>query len=125
LSAEQLTALRYICVLAIYLSSTSEVFVQGLGQTLWPPMILALLSVGGMFLGIVLQIRAFLFLGAGFVLLSIVSMVWHASIAIDHTWPWWAFGIGLGVCILIFFGFFEKQRPEIQRWVNSLQQWDN
>jgi hypothetical protein len=124
LTSEQLTTLRYVCVLAIYLSSASEVFVRGIGESLWPPMILALLSVAGVFLGIVLRIRAFLFLGSGFVLLSIISMVWHASIAIDHTWPWWAFGIGLGICILVFFGFFEKQRSEIQRWVDSLQRWE-
>jgi len=124
LSSGQLTALRYASILVIYLSSTSEIFIRGVGQTLWPPMILASLSVAGVFLGIMLRVRAFLYLGSSFVMLSIVSMVWHARVAIDHTWPWWAFGIGSGICILIFFGAFEKQRPEIMRWIEQLQKWE-
>ena len=101
LKPAQLAALRYACVLVIYLSSTSEIFLRGVGESLWPPMILAALSVAGVFVGIILQVRAFLYLGTSFVLLSVVSMVWHAQRAIDHVWPWWAFGIGLGICILV------------------------
>jgi hypothetical protein len=124
LSANQLAALRYVSVLVIYLSSTSEIFIRGIGQELWPPMVLCGLSVAGVFLGIVLQVRAFLYLGAGFVLLSITSMIWHASRAIQHVWPWWAFLICLGLGILTLFGLFEKKRPEITRWIERLQQWE-
>lgn len=124
LKPAQLAALRYACVLVIYLSSTSEIFLRGIGESLWPPMVLAALSVAGVFVGIVLQVRAFLYLGTTFVLLSVLSMVWHAQRAIQHVWPWWAFGIGLGICILVIFGLFEKKRPEITAWVRELQQWD-
>lgn len=120
----QLAALRYACVLVIYLSSTSEIFLRGVGESLWPPMILAALSVAGVFVGIMLQVRAFLYLGTSFVMLSVITMVWHAQRAIDHVWPWWAFGIGLGICILVLFGLFEKKRPEITAWVRQLQQWE-
>jgi hypothetical protein len=124
LSEEQLAALRYIGVLVIYLSSTSEIFIRGVGESLWPPMILAGLAVTGVFVGILLQIRAFLYLGTGFVLLSVISMVWHAARAIQHVWPWWAFGIGLGIFILVVFALFEKNRDEISRWIDRLQQWE-
>ncbi|MCL4204336.1 MAG: hypothetical protein KJ000_17775 [Pirellulaceae bacterium] len=124
LTGEQLTALRYASMLVIYVSSTSEMFLRGIGSSLWPPMILASLSVAGMLLGIALRIRAFLYLGASFVLLSVVSMVWHAAKAIEHSWPWWAFGIGLGVAILALFAVFEKKRPDIIRWAESMRQWD-
>ena len=124
LTGEQLTALRYASMLMIYVSSTSEMFLRGIGSSLWPPMILASLSVAGMLLGIALRIRAFLYLGASFVLLSVISMVWHAAKAIEHSWPWWAFGIGLGVAILALFAVFEKKRPEIIRWAESMRQWD-
>ena len=124
LGAGQLAALRYASILVIYLSSTSEIFIRGVGQSLWPPIILATLAVAGVFLGIMLRVRAFLYLGSSFVLLSIVSMVWHARVAIDHTWPWWAFLIGLGICILVFFGALEKRRSEIMRWIEHLQQWE-
>jgi hypothetical protein len=123
LSSAQLTALRYASILMIYLSSTSEIFMD-MGKHLWPPMILAGLSVAGVFLGIVLRVRAFMYLGSSFVMLSIVSMVWHAHVAINHTWPWWAFGVSLGMCILILFGVFEKKRPEMTRWVEELQKWE-
>jgi hypothetical protein len=46
LSDEQLTALRYASMLVIYVSSTSEMFLRGIGSSLWPPMVLASLSVG-------------------------------------------------------------------------------
>jgi hypothetical protein len=125
LTAQQMAALRYAAVLVIYLSSTSEIFLRGIGQELWPLMLLAGLSVAGFFLGIILRVRSFLYLGASFVLLSVISMVWHAHVAIQHSWPLWAFCIGLGVCILILFGVFEKQRPQITAWIERIQQWEN
>jgi len=124
LKPAQLAAVRYFSVLVIYLSSTSEIFLRGIGDSLWPPMVLASLSVAGVFVGIIFRVRAFLYLGTGFVLLSVVTMVWHAARAIQHVWPWWAFGIGLGICILVLFGLFEKKRPEITAWARQLQQWE-
>jgi hypothetical protein len=124
LSSNQQATLRYVSILVIYLSSTSEIFVRGIGESLWPPIILAGLSVAGVFLGIILRVRAFLYLGTSFVLLSVVSMVWHAQREFQHSWPWWAFGIGLGICILVLFAVFEKQRPQIMRWIDRVQQWD-
>jgi len=123
LSSGQLTALRYASILMIYLSSTSEIFID-MGEHLWPPMILAGLSIVGVFLGIAFRVRAFMYLGFSFTMLSIVSMVWHAHVAINHTWPWWAFGVSLGIGILTLFGVFEKKRPEIMQWIEQLQQWD-
>ncbi len=124
LTPQQMAALRYAAVLVIYLSSTSEIFLQGIGQELWPLMLLAGLSVAGFFLGIILRVRSFLYLGASFVLLSVISMVWHAHVAIQHSWPLWAFGIGLGICILVLFGVFEKQRPQLTAWIERIQQWE-
>lgn len=124
LTSQQLSALRYACVLVIYVSSTSEIFLRGVGDSLWPPMLLALLSVAGVLLGMVLQVRAFLYLGSTFVLLSVVSMVWHTQRAVGHVWPWFAFGIALGLAILCLFGLFEKKRPEMTRWIESLRSWE-
>ena len=57
-----------------------------------------------------LRVRAFLYLGSSFLLMSIVAMVWNAQRMVGHTWPWWAFGISLGLVILVIFGLFEKYR---------------
>ena len=124
LTDAQLTSLRYASVLVVYVSSTAEMFLRGIGSSLWPPMILASLSVAGVLVGMALRIRAFLYLGTSFVLLSVISMVWHAAQAIQHSWPWWAFGIGLGMAILTMFAAFEKKRVEILRWIETMKQWD-
>ncbi len=85
---------------------------------------LAALSVIGMLAGMMLQVRAFLYLGSVFLLTSVVTMVAHAQQSLDHVWPWWAFGIGLGTAILVMFGLFEKRRNDMQSMTGRLREWD-
>ncbi len=103
-------AIRYLALAVIYVSSTSEVFIAGLGDQLWPPMILAVLSVAGMLAGMLLKSRVAVGMGVVFLLLSVTAMVAHAQRRIGHVWPWWAFGITLGIIILSLFGYFERRR---------------
>jgi hypothetical protein len=124
LTDEQVTGLRYLCITIIYVSSTGDMFITGVAESLLMPMILAGLSVAGAFTGIALRIRAFLYMGLSFLLLSIVSMVWHAARNINHVWPWWAFGIGLGLAILTVLGVFEKKRTEVQGWLGEFRTWE-
>ncbi len=123
-----MTSVRYICVMIIYLSSAGEMFmklvVPGGPEDWLRPIILASLAVVGIFAGILLRVRAFLYLGASFLLLSIVAMVWNAGRLVQHTWPWWVFGITLGLAILVVFGVFEKHRREVQSLIERLRQWD-
>jgi hypothetical protein len=124
LDANTLTAIRYLATIVIYVSSTSEIFIRGVGETLWPPMILLGLAVAGALLGIMLRIRAFLYLGTSFTLLALITMVWHSSLAIGMIWPWFAFGIGTGIAILVLFGVFDKKRPEVLLLIDRLRQWE-
>lgn len=124
LTTEQLTATRYFATIIIYLSSTSEIFIHAAPGELWPPMILAALAVAGALLGIVLRIRAFLYLGVSFTLMALISMVWHAARAIDQTWPWWAFGFGLGIALLVLFALFEKKKEEIKLLIAKMRSWE-
>jgi hypothetical protein len=124
LDPKVLASLRYFAITMIYVSSTGEMFHHGIGKTLWLPMVLAGLSVLGVLAGIVLRVRAFLYLGTSFLSLSIVSMVWHASRSIGHVWPWWVFLFTLGVGLLTLFGVFEKKRPEVLALVGSLREWE-
>ncbi len=124
LKEEMLSAIRYGALIVIYVSSTFEIFLHHADKSLWPPVILALLSLAGALAGVLLRIRAFLYLGAIFTLLAMVSMVWHAARAIEHVWPWWAFGIGMGIAILTLLALFEKNRPQVQALVLRLRQWD-
>jgi hypothetical protein len=124
LSEAQLTALRYICVTLIYVSSTGEMFISGAGRSPWHPMVLATLSIIGVMAGMLMRVRAFLYLGSSFLFLSIVSMVWHAAQAIDKVWPWWVFGLVMGVVLLVLFGVFEKKRNEVLRVFGRLKEWE-
>ena len=124
LTTQQRTAIRYACVFTIYLSSTAEILITGIGQQLWPPMVLALLSIAGMAAGIMLQVRSFLFVGVSFLFVAVIAMVSHAQQSLDHVWPWWAFGILTGAGILVVFGLFEKRRNDLVRLGNQMREWD-
>jgi len=124
LTTEQLTAARYIATIVIYLSSTSELFIHSDPEDLWPPIILASLSVAGALAGIILRIRAFLYLGAAFTLMAMINMVWHAAAFIEQTWPWWAFGFSLGIALLVLFAVFEKKKEEVKLLIARMRSWE-
>jgi len=102
--------LRYVGVGMIYLASSADMFVAGVGQSVWLPVILALFCVFGVLAGIMMRVRAFLFLGVGFLLLDIFAMIWHAAVDLQQTWVWYVSGIVLGVAILAIFAVFEKRK---------------
>jgi hypothetical protein len=124
LTAAQLASIRYVAVSMIYVSSAVEMLRLGIGQSLWPPVILIALAIAGVFLGIALQVRAFLYLGSIFVVVGMFSMVAHAARSIQHVWPWWAFGIAMGTMILVVFGWFESRRTQMRALVERLRKWE-
>jgi hypothetical protein len=80
-------ALRYAGLLLVYLSSTADLFLTGLGRGVQLPIALALLAVAGVLLGTLLRVRAFLFLGVTFLPLGVFAQVWHAAVARAQTGP--------------------------------------
>jgi hypothetical protein len=116
-------ALRYAGLLLIYLSSTADMFITGLGQSVLLPVVLTVLSVLGVLMGILLRVRAFLFLGVTFLFLVVFSQIWHAAVDQAHTWVWWVSGIVLGVAILTLFAFFEKRRNDVLKMIDELKRW--
>ena len=58
--------------------------------------------------------RAFIYLGVGFLLLDIFSMIWHAAVNLHQTWVWYASGIVLGVLVLGLFAYLEKRRTHAE-----------
>lgn len=115
IGAAAAASIRYLALAVIYVSSTSEIFIQGIGKNLAPPMILATLALLGMFAGMALKVREYIFLGALFLLVAMFTMVWHAQQQLNHVWPWWAFGISLGIGTLVFFAIFEQRRNQRRR----------
>jgi hypothetical protein len=124
LPAEGAQALRYLGISLIYVASTADLFLTGLGNSLWLPIVLAALCVAGVLLGILLRVRAFLYLGVGFLLVDVFSMIWHAAVDRSHTWLWWASGIVLGAAILALFALFEKRRNDVMAMLDRFRQWE-
>jgi len=124
LTAAQLRFVRYCCLMVVYVSSTADIFLNGVKDHPWLPLVLAVLSVGGVMLGILFRLRAFLFLGTTFLAVSIITMIYYASADLHWTWLWYVAGIGLGASILILFALFEKKRTEMVALVDGLKRWE-
>lgn len=124
LSEDQMTGARYLSLLTIYVSSTADIFINGVVNSPWLPLILGAFSLAGVFAGIVFRIRGLLMLGATFLLLSIVTMIWYASDNFGWTWLWYVAGIVTGATIIFMFAVFEKKRSEVLRVVEGLKDWD-
>ena len=125
LPRRQLAAGRYMATGSIYVASTAEVFVQGISEAPWLPIVLAGLSVLGIFAGIALRIRAMLWLGAMFLCVAMFTEIWHAAVDLAQTWIWYASGIVMGVLILTMFALFEKRREQLKGLVSTLKNWDD
>ena len=124
LSEDQLTGVRYLSLVTIYVSSTADIFINGVANSPWLPLILGAFSLAGVFAGIVFRIRGLLLLGALFLLLSIVTMIWYASANFGWTWLWYVAGIVTGATIIFMFAVFEKKRGEVLRVVEGLKDWE-
>jgi hypothetical protein len=120
----QLSAgLRYLGICMIYVSSTADLFMAGLGTNIVLPIVLAVLSLAGILLGMLLRVRAFLFLGISFLFLDVFTMIWHAAYDLKQTWVWWVSGIVLGAAILTLFAVFEKRRNDVLHMIEEIKQW--
>jgi len=125
LPREQLAAGRYLATGSIYVASTAEIFIQGISTAPWLPIVLAGLSICGIFVGIAFRIRAMLWLGLMFLCVAMFSVIWHAAVDLAQTWVWYVSGIVMGVLILTIFALFEKRREQLKGLVSKLQTWDD
>jgi hypothetical protein len=113
LAEEQLKVVRYAALMVIYVSSTADIWINGVRENPWLPLVLAVLAVGGVMVGILLRVQSFLFLGTLFLVVAISSMIHYAAVTAGSNWPWMVAGIGLGVAIVAVFGMFEKKKQEM------------
>ncbi len=124
LPREQVVASRYMATTSIYVASTAEVFIQGIAEAPWLPIVLAGLSIAGIISGIALRIRAMLWLGSMFLCVAMFTVIWHAAVDLEQTWVWYVSGIVMGVLILTMFALFEKRREQLKGLVSKLQTWE-
>ncbi len=123
LSQEQTSLIRYGALIVIYVSSTADIFLNGVVDSPWLPIILAVLSVCGVMAGLMLRVRSFLFLGTAFLMLSMLTMIWSASANLGWTWLWYVMGIAFGVFIIYTVAMFERKRVEMLGFIERLKQW--
>ena len=124
LTTGQMTNLRYVTLSVIYVSSTAEIFVRGVAESPWQPIVLMVLSAAGVLLGMLLRVRAFLYLGSSFLLVAMFAMIWHAAANFGWTWLWYVTGIVMGLAIILLFAMFEKKRSELLRLLEGLRAWE-
>ena len=124
LTNSQFVAVRYFAASMIYVSSTADIFINGVADAPWLPIVLAAISILGIFLGIMFRVRAFLFLGISFLMVSMLTVVWHAAVDLKQTWLWYVCGIAAGILILAIFAVFEKKRQQVLEIMGKLQDWD-
>src|SRR6185295_15819944 len=124
LTEDQMTGVRYLSLVTIYVSSTADIFINGVANSPWLPLILGSFSLVGVFAGIMFRIRGLLLLGSIFLLLSIITMIWYASANLGWTWLWYVAGIVTGATIIFMFAVFEKKRSEVLRLVEGLKEWE-
>jgi hypothetical protein len=124
LSEQQSSASRYLALVILYVSSTADMYIVGLGNSVIWPLVLALLSVVGVLAGILLRVRAFLYLGVTFLFVVIFSMIWHAAVGRGQMWLWWVSGIVLGAAIITLFAIFEQRRNDVLRVIEEIRKWD-
>ncbi len=121
---DQMAAIRYLALVTIYASSTADIFINGVANSPWLPLLLGAFSLVGVFAGILFRIRGLLLLGSVFLLLAIITMIWYASANLGWTWLWYVAGIVTGATIIFMFAVFEKKRGEVLRVVEGLKDWD-
>jgi hypothetical protein len=124
LSKTQSTVFRYVALSTIYISSTADIFIAGIGHSFLLPMALLALAVGGALLGVFLRIRSFLILGIVFLVLDIITLIRTAQVVLDQSWPWIVSIILLGLAIIAVFGFFEKRRNDVLAAMEKLKTWE-
>jgi len=123
LSEARMSAIRYAAATLIYVASTADIFISGVAQAPWLPLVLAGFSLAGIFAGIMLRVRAFLYLGTSFLLLALLTIIWYAAVDLEQTWLWWASGIVTGILIIVLFAVIEKKRHEVLQAVEQLKHW--
>jgi hypothetical protein len=123
LTQDQMTGIWYASLMTIYISSTADIFINGVYAKPWLSVLLAGLSVSGVIAGLILRVRAFLFLGTGFLLIAVLTMIWTASVTLGWSWLWYVTGIALGIFIIYSFAMFERRRTRMLNMIDQLRQW--
>jgi len=88
------------------------------------PLVTILLAVAGMVLGILLRIRAFLYVGFAALVVVVGRLIYFAAVERGQMWVLWICCMLLGVGILALFALFEKRRNDLQAALERFKRWE-
>lgn len=93
---------------------------------LWQGFLTILLSIGLVIAGLVLRVRAFLYIGTLTFLFKVLRQLW--LFINNYSLLLWALGIVLGLLLIWVAATFEARRSQaialVQYWVNELEAWE-
>lgn len=125
LKKESLSTIRYVTVSAIYIASTSEMLLKWATGTEGVLMlsVLAIVSLFGIAVGMLVRIRQLVYLGIGFLILSLCGML--TKVAVIGTV--WLFGviIVVGAAMMIAMMTREKYAPWVKQKLGEIEGWEN
>jgi hypothetical protein len=124
LSGAQRRGIRYLTLSTIYISSTADMFIAGLGNSWLLPLVLLLLSVAGVLAGMLLRIRSFIYLGVAFLLVVLSTMLKYAAVDLGQSWILYLATLLLGLFVFALFAVFEKRRSMIVGAVERFRNWE-
>jgi hypothetical protein len=124
LTRQQSVAIRYFMLTVIYVSSSADMFLAGIGNSVVLPLVLLGLSMLGILTGMALRIRSFLHLGVVFLLVVLATMLKYVTIDLHQTWVFWVCVILTGAATIAFFAVFEKRRNDIMAAMQRFKAWE-
>jgi hypothetical protein len=125
LSRAQSTTIRYLATAVIYVSATSDMFIDGLQRSMpWGPLTLLGLSLLGMLAGMMFRVRSFLALGVTFLVVTLATMLYYAGFMHEQYWVLYAAGIVAGALLLALFGLVEKRKQDVLGAIDRLKHWE-
>ena len=73
----------------------------------------------GILAGVLLRVRAFLFLGIGFLGLALLSIIWYAAVDLEQTWTLVCLRCRMGCVDRVGLGVAEKKRQQGRELSNA------
>ncbi|PSB25301.1 hypothetical protein C7B82_23455 [Stenomitos frigidus ULC18] len=111
-----------VCLTAFY---QAEIGIEG-APALLPGFLSIGLQLGFVLAGLLLRIRAFLFVGTAVFMIQVLRQLWR--FIDDYSLLLWALGIVLGLAFIWVAATFEARRSQIsalmQYWVTELEAWE-
>lgn len=119
-----LLPLRSCALGMLYLSSTADLLIHGIGRSAGLSLLLAVFAVAGVGVGMLFRIKSFLLTGVIFLSVAMTTLMWSAITEIGWHWIWAAAGIALGLGIIGVLAWMEKNRAALQAWFDRFHQWE-